>query len=228
MAKTAQDFVPIQEIHEGIVVLKDGQLCLVLMTSAVNFDLKSGDEQEAITLQYQNFLNSLDFSIQIFIQSRKLDIRPYVMRLEDRIKEETNELIRIQIHEYVQFIKSFTESTNIMTKSFFVVIPYSPGISFGGGKGTGARGILSGIFGKKEENATFDRERFEEHRSQLEQRRDVVVQGLSRFGVRASQLDTEALVELFFKMFNPGELGGPAMQDIDGARTTKQTERINT
>jgi type IV secretory pathway VirB4 component len=144
-SKSSQDFVPIKEIRDGVVVLKDGSMRAILMTSSQNFALKSSDEQNAILFQFQNALNSLDFSIQIFVQSRRLDIRPYIALVEGKMKEQTSDLMRIQIREYVKFIKKFTEDVNIMTKTFFIVVPYTPpqitGVSkkglsglFGGGK----------------------------------------------------------------------------------------------
>src|SRR4029077_17099819 len=126
-ANSTQDFVPISEVRDGVVVLKDGSLRAILLASSLNFALKSEDEQTAFIVQFQNFLNSLDFSCQIFVQSRMLDIRPYVATLEAAYKEQLDDLMRIQIREYIEFIKSFTEAANIMTKNFFVVVPYSSG-----------------------------------------------------------------------------------------------------
>src|SRR3990167_6674899 len=123
-----QEFVPIKEVRDGVILLKDGGLRAVLLCSSINFALKSEDERNAILLQFQDFLNSLDFSIEIVIQSRKLDIRPYIALLEGQEKIQTNNLMKIQVREYIEFIKSFTENTNIMTKNFFIVVPYSPSL----------------------------------------------------------------------------------------------------
>ena len=204
-SSTTQEFVPLQEIRDGVVVLKNGELPLVILVSSVNFDLKNEDEQTAILLQFQNFLNSLDFSIQIFVQSRELDIRPYLALLEERAKEQSNELLKIQTREYIQFIKTFTEQTNVMTKTFFVVVPYAPAL-FGRAGGSGP---LDKLFGAGRKDAGQKLEAFEENRSQLEQRREVVIAGLARSGLRSIQLGTEELVELYYKLFNPGELGKP-------------------
>src|SRR5579872_3656048 len=125
-SQTTQDFVPIQEIRDGMIILKNGGMRSVVLATSLNFALKSGDEQGAILMQFQNFLNSLDFSVQIFMQSKKLDIRPYIALLEDRYKEQSAELMKIQVREYIEFIRTFVESTNIMSKSFFVVVPYDP------------------------------------------------------------------------------------------------------
>lgn len=203
-AKAAQDFVPVKEVRGGIIVLKDGGLRAVMLASSINFALKSADEQMAILSQFQNFLNSLDFSVQIFIESRKLDIRPYVALLEDREQAQTNDLMKIQVREYIEFIKSFTADANIMSKSFFVVVPYSPAqLSVGA--------VSRGIFGNK--NNTTDQEQasinFEEHRTQLEQRVSVVEQGLAATGVRSVMLGTEEVIELLYKLFNPGEQEKP-------------------
>lgn len=200
--KSTQSFVPINEIRDGVVILKDGSLRAVLIASSINFALKSRDEQQGLLLQYQNFLNSLDFYIQMFVQSRRLDIRPYLGILEERLAAQTNDLLKVQTQEYIEFIKSFTENNNIMTKSFFVVIPYTPPII------QNRQGFLAKLFSKKG-NKTVETLAFEEERNQLEQRIDVVRQGLGRLGVRVELLGTEELVELYFKAFNPGEVNIP-------------------
>ncbi len=205
--QTTQNFVPVQEIRDGIVLLKNGGMRAIVLATSLNFALKSSDEQSAILLQFQNFLNSLDFSIQIFVQSKKLDIRPYIALLEDRYKEQPTELMKIQVREYIEFIRTFVESTNIMSKSFFVVVPYDPPII------TGDKNPISKVLpGKKkssEETAATADQQFQEYRSQLEQRVAVVEQGLVRCGIRAAELGTEEVVELFYKLFNPGETEKP-------------------
>jgi len=206
-SKPAQEFVPFREVRDGIVIMKDGSLQAILMTSSLNIVLKSQDEQEAILFQFQNFLNSLEFSVQIYVQSRRLDIRPYLALLEDREKEQVNELMKIQTREYIEFIKNFTENTNIMSKSFFVVVPFS---SF---KATsqGMFNISSKISGgnKKQAAAKQWLEDFEENKTQIEQRIAVIESGLSRIGIRVAQLGTEEIIELFYKIFNPGEIDKP-------------------
>lgn len=203
-SRSTQDFVPIKEVRDGVVVLKDGGLRAVLLASSINFALKSEDEQTAFIVQFQNFLNSLDFSLQIFVQSRSLDIRPYVSTLEAAYKSQLDDLMRIQIREYIEFIKSFTEAANIMTKNFFVVVPYSPAIVQQKG---GVTNMLP--FGNKKTNIEEANRSFEEQVTQLEQRISIVQQGLTRTGVRTVQLGTEEAIELLYKMFNPGEEGKP-------------------
>ena len=203
-AKATQDFVPIKEVRDGIVILKDGGLRAIILVSSINLSLKSDDEQRATILQFQNFLNTLDFSIQISIQSRKLDIRPYLSLLENRVKIQSEPLLKLQTKEYIEFIRNFTESVNIMTKNFFVVIPYTH---------TNLKsnsGILKNLFSKrnKREEELQDQLDFEEKRSQLEERVNVIQQGLSRSGIKSAQLGTEEIVEVFYKVFNPGELEG--------------------
>ncbi len=205
-AGATQEFVPIKEIRDGIIILKDGGFRSVLLCSSLNFALKSQDEQTSIILQFQNFLNSLNFSVEMVIQSRKLDIRPYLALLEDREKAQQTDLMKIQTREYINFIKGFTESVSIMTKSFYVVVPYSPSLL------NGSKSKTFGIFSKKQtkqESGESANEQFEEQRSQLEQRVEVVESGLSRCGIRVAELGTEELVELFVKVFNPGEVDKP-------------------
>jgi hypothetical protein len=197
--QASQDFVPIKEVRDGIIILKDGSMRAILMTSSINLALKSSEEQQAVLFQFQNFLNTLDFSIQINIQSRRLDIRPYIALLENRQKEQTNDLMKIQTKEYIQFIKTFTEGTNIMTKSFFIVIPYSPSMI----------DLKKAPFSKKKETQQDRNEDFEENRTQLEQRVSIVEQGITRTGVRAVRLGTEEVIEIFYKLFNPGDVEKP-------------------
>lgn len=198
MASTSatQQFVPIEHIRDGIVTLKNGELRAVLITSSLNLSLKSSDEQQAIIMQFQSLLNGLEFPVQLFIQSRRLNIKPYMNLLESRSGEVEEDLLKIQIKEYMGFIKKFTDETNIMTKHFFVVIPYLPPGAAAGGTG----GLLS--FGGNKQEDTIG---FETARTQLEQRVASVTQGLTRFGLRAQKLGTEEVVELFYKLFNPGE-----------------------
>lgn len=201
MAKGAatQEFVPIERIRDGIVILKTGELRSVLITNSLNLGLKSEDEQQAVLTQFQSFLNSLDFPVQFFVQSRKLNIKPYMDLLQERSKQVKEDLLKIQIHEYMGFISKFTEESNIMTKHFFLIVPYfnqtkeainpSSLLSFGSGTTSG----------KKLDDG------FETARIQLEQRTATVMQGLLRFGIRAQKLGTEEVIELYYKLFNPSE-----------------------
>ena len=203
-AKATQEFVPIKEVRDGIVVLKDGGLRAIILANSVNLSLKSADEQKATILQFQSFLNTLDFAIQISVQSRKLDIRPYLLLLGNRMKVQSEPLLKLQTKEYMNFILNFTESVNIMTKSFFIVVPYTHTILKSD----------SGIFGRqfkqknKREARAEKQEDFEEKKSQLEQRVGVIQQGLYRCGIKSAELGTEEVVEVFYKVFNPGEVEG--------------------
>ena len=204
-AKPSQDFVPIEQVRDGILMLRDGTIRTILMASSINIVLKSEDEQAAILGQFQNFLNSLDFSIQIFIQSRELDIRPYLALLEERHTEQVSELMKIQVREYIDFIKGFVEGSSIMTKGFYLVVPYSPPALNTSGQG----GISSILSTSSSSDTHISPELFEEYRSQVEQRVSVVMSGLARTGVRAAQLGTEEVIELFYRLFNIGELERP-------------------
>jgi hypothetical protein len=205
-AGASQQFVPVKEIRNGIIILKDGGYRGVLICSSINFGLKSADEQHAITLGFQNFLNTLDFSIQIVVNSRRMDLRPYLALLEEKGPEQKTELMRIQLHEYVEFVRSFTDQANIMTKSFYVVVSYAPRVS--------AANAVS--FLRRESasvKSTAAETSFEEDRAQLEQRLTLVTSGLAGTGVRAVPLGTEEVIELLYRSFNPGELENPIRLD---------------
>lgn len=193
----SQKFVPVEDIHDDTVILKNGQLCMVLLASSINFALKSLEEQQAILSQFQSFFNSIDFSIQIYVQSRRLDIRPYIEILKSRESIQDNDLMRVQLREYIDFIITFTNQVEIMSKNFFVIIPYSP-------VGVEVKGITK--FFKKNPTPESRADKFFEDRTQLEQRVSIVEEGLGRVGIRTVPLGTDELTELYYHIFNPTDL----------------------
>lgn len=199
---STQQFVPIRDIRDGVVVLKNGQLNVVLLASSINFALKSIDEQEATLHQFQAFLNTLDFPIQFYVQSRRLNIQPYLDLLAEQEPKQDNDLMKIQLREYMHFVKTFTTEVDVMSKNFFVVIPYTP-------IAANMQFNLKELFGGQKD-VYFDDANFATHRLQLEQRIGLVEQGLNRIGVRTIQLQNEELVELYYHIFNPGDVQGLA------------------
>lgn len=199
---STQDFVPVRDVRENVAILKDGRMCVILLASSINFALKSSDEQQAILQQFQSFLNTVDFSLQFYVQSRRLDIQPYLDKLLEREPLQDNDLMRIQLREYMEFIRTFTTEVDVMSKNFFIVVPYTPTeINF--------KANIGSMFGGKKE-LKVDESKFQEHRTQIEQRATVVEQGLNRIGVRTIMLQNEELVELYYHIFNPGDVTGNA------------------
>ncbi len=196
-----QDFVPIKDVRDNVIIQKNGQMTTILLASSINFALKSFDEQQAILQQFQQFLNTLDFSLQIHMQSRRLNIEPYLAVLAELEGKQDNDLMRIQLREYVEFIRSFTTDVDVMSKSFFVVISYSPI------KVTKGLGLFSP---SSPSNGSASDTYFEENRTQLEQRVSLVEEGLARLGVRTITLGKDELVELFYHIYNPGDPTGSA------------------
>jgi len=197
-AQSTQQFVEIEDIRDGVVILKNGSLRTILMVSGINFELKSEEEQNAVTYAYQNFLNSLDFSVQLVIHSRKLNIENYLNKLAERQNQEANELLKNQISEYIEFVRSFVELNAVMAKTFFAVVPYDSIVIPGGGKK-----ILNFFkFGSKAKTPLLE-ETLEQKISQLSQRTEQVINGLSQIGLRVVALNDEELIELFYNLYNP-------------------------
>lgn len=203
----SQRFLDVAEVKEGVVVLKNGSFRAILAVSAINFDLKSTDEQEAIIGQYQNFLNSLDFPVQILISSRKLNVDNYLDFISKKEKQQTNELLKLQISEYKNFIRQLVSVSNIMDKNFYIVVPFSQ-------IENQEKSFLSNLLGglNKRKNILEKREDFETYKNQLYQRIDHISAALSGIGLRIAPLDTQELVELLYKSYNPnlfmeGKLG---------------------
>jgi hypothetical protein len=194
---STQQFLEIDQIREGVLLLKNHSLRGVIMVSSLNFALKSEDEQEAIIYQFQNFLNSLDFSLEIVIQSRLVNITGYLEKLKELEKNQENELLKIQTGEYRNFIKNLVAGGQILSKTFYVVIPFTlieiPGLQ-----------QQKGMFKKtKEQSQTEDQ--FQRAKGQLWQRMEFVTMGLKRCGLQCVPLNTAELIELFWSLHHPEE-----------------------
>jgi type IV secretory pathway VirB4 component len=186
---STQQFLEIEDIREGVLILKDRSLRGVLVVSSLNFALKSEEEQNAIIYQFQNFLNSLDFPIQIYIQSRKLNITGYIEKLKELEKEQKNELLKIQTRDYIQFIENLLAGGSIMSKNFYVIVPFYP---------------LPTI-GKKGKPSALSDEEFERAKTQLWERMEFVAHGLRGCGLFCAPLSTVELIELFWSIYHPQE-----------------------
>jgi hypothetical protein len=195
---STQKYVDVEEIRDGVIVLKSGALRSILLVSSINFDLKSTEEQDAIIAQYQNFINSLDFPLQIIIGSRKLNIGPYLEFLKKKESQQTNELLQFQIVEYQNFIKNLTEISNIMSKFFYIVVPFSPVESEDQDFFKKFSSMLN-----PQRMIEEKREVFETYKNQLWQRVDHVIAGLSGIGLKIVPLKTEEIIELLYNSYNP-------------------------
>ncbi|PIQ74172.1 MAG: hypothetical protein COY11_02590 [Candidatus Portnoybacteria bacterium CG_4_10_14_0_2_um_filter_44_20] len=194
-----QEKIEIDDIRDGVIFLKDGGIRAVLMTSSVNFALKSVEEQDALIYHFREFLNSLDFPIQILIVSRKFNISGYLEILEQKQKEQENELMRIQASEYIDFIRGLTELANIVTESFYIVIPFAQVEA----KQLTPLEKITIATGFKRSSTSDRKKTFEELKTQLWQRINYVLSGLEGFGLRATVLNNEELIELFYHLYNP-------------------------
>ncbi len=197
----SQTYLPIAEIRENTIVLKNGGIRAILKTNAVNFNLKSEEEQNAIIISYQSFLNSLEFPIQILIKSKKLDLDDYIEQVKKKGDEQQNKLLQDQTYEYAQYIKRLIEYADIMEKSFYVIVPYD----IGSEKTTT---LFQGFFQKLSPKDSFTdilkrRKNFEEHRKKLSQRVSTIKANLESCNLKVEELKTEDIIELFYKSYNP-------------------------
>jgi hypothetical protein len=198
---STQQFLEIDEIKEGIMILKSKALRGVLMVSSLNFSLKSTEEQNAIIYQFQDFLNSLDFSLQIVVQSRKLNVTGYLDKLKALEEKQKNELLKTQIVEYRKFIESIILRGSIMSKNFFIIVPFALSETISSKK--------EGLFFKKPQIPTLTEEIFQRAKVQLWQRMEFIALGLRRCGLQSSPLNSPELIELLWSLHHPedAELG---------------------
>ena len=189
-----QELIDVDTVREGVMLLKSGSLRSILMCSSQNFALKSDDEQQAIIFQFQNFLNSLDFHVQVLVQSRKLNIADYLEKLKLLEDQQQNELLKLQTAEYRQFVASLVEGSAVMSKTFYVTIAYDPLIQ-----------SKKGLFSFLKRGTALEKSDFERARNQLFQRVGFVMDGLRRTGIKAVPLNTQEIIELLWSFYNPDE-----------------------
>ena len=213
-----QKFLQFDQIRDGVIVLKGGDLRMILMVSSVNFALKSQDEQEAMIAGFQGFLNSLDFDLQIVIHSRRMNIHAYLSTLRDLAEAQEKELLRTQTLEYIEFVKNFIASVNVMSKTFYVVVPYSTKTAQEKENPLKALATLLPA-APRPKIIELDAEKFNFYRTEMMQRVEFVTQGLHAMGVRATPLTTTEVAELLWELYNPGksdveEMPPPIEEDI--------------
>ena len=205
-----QKYLDVAEVKDDVIILKSGALRSILAVSAINFDLKSTDEQEAIIGQYQSFLNSIDFPVQILVSSRKLDMRNYFDFLTNKEKNQPSELLRLQISEYKAFIEQLIKGADIMEKNFYIIVPFSPIEN----KEKGFFSNIGGLINPQKE-ILEKREKFETYKNQLFQRVDHIIAALSGIGLRIVPLKTEELIEMLFDSYNPEIFNATTIKDVN-------------
>lgn len=203
---STQGILRFAEIRDGIVITKSGELRAILMSSSINFALKSEQEQNAIVFAYQNFLNSLEFPIQIVMQSKKLDLSNYLGKLNKAGHSQTNELLRTQTMDYIEFIERLINIANIMDKKFYVVVPYIPPPKMGPAT-------------KNQQGIHMSAEEFASHKQDLDQRIQVVQGGLGSVGLRTAPLNTQQIIELLYSIYNPEESSKQKLTEYENLTT---------
>jgi type IV secretory pathway VirB4 component len=202
---STQNALQIAEIRDGIVIMSDGSYRSVLMVKSINFDLMSQQEQEAVEYSYQSYLNSLYFPIQIFIRSQKVDLQPYIEKLDKIRTEHDNMLLALLMDDYIGYIDALSQQTNIMDKKFYIVIPYFPRVDAQKALTQTSNFFtgVAGLFRNKEAHVTINEAELEQAKSELRNRVQAVLSGLMQCGVQGLPLDTQELIELYYDTYNP-------------------------
>jgi type IV secretory pathway VirB4 component len=195
----------IAEIRDGIVIMNDGSFRSVVMVKSINFDLMSPSERESVEYGYQGFLNSLYFPIQIFIRSQKIDLGPYIEKLDKIRTEHDNMLLALLMDDYLDYIEQLAAQTNIMDKHFYVVIPFFPKVQVQKAL-TSSKNLLSGVLGlfdNTPDHVVINEQTLEDAKTELRNRVQAVLGGLLQCGVQGLPLDTQELIELYYDTYNP-------------------------
>ncbi len=235
---STQNTLQIAEIRDGIVIMNDGSYRSVVMVKSINFDLMSQQEQEAVEYSYQGFLNSLYFPIQIFVRSERVDLRPYIDRLDKIRSEHDNMLLALLMDDYVNFIAALSAQTNIMDKRFYVVIPFYP-VEDVTKAITQSKNFFTGIasmFSNKEQHVTINEPDLLKAKDELRNRVQSVLSGLQQSGIQGLPLDTQELIELYYDTYNPdtatrqqlknfNDLSAPVVEKGQGAAPQPNLER---
>jgi hypothetical protein len=202
---STQNTLQIAEIRDGIVIMNDGSFRSVVMVKSINFDLMSPQEQEGVEYAFQGFLNSLYFPIQIFVRSQKVDLQPYIEKLDKIRTEHDNMLLAMLMDDYIGYIDDLSQQTNIMDKKFYVVVPYFPHIEVQKAF-TQSKNFFDGflaLFNNKEQHVVINEADLEKAKTELRNRVQAVLQGLLQSGIQGLPLDTQELIELYYDTYNP-------------------------
>jgi type IV secretory pathway VirB4 component len=195
------DLIQLKEVRDGVIFLKDGSLRGIVQVSAINFELRSSDEQAAILQQYASFLNSIDFPIQLIVHSRRFDISDYLKNVQSASDQLTNDLLKVQAGEYIRFVQELSSLSNIMTKNFYVSLPMSVTPT------SESKGIIAGFLDVFKKAPTAQKrisdDQLATYKGQLQQRADLIVGGLSGMGLKGHMLEQEELLKLFNDLYNP-------------------------
>lgn len=216
---STQNTLLISEIRDGIVIMNDGTYRSALMCRSINFDLMSPQEREAVEFSYQGFLNSLYFPVQIFIRSQKVDIRPYLEKLDKIRTGQENMLLGLLMEDYISFLSAISQQTNIMDKKFYVVISYPDPDENIRSAIKQSKGFFSGVKelfkGGEPPHVVIDEAVLENAKTELRNRVQAVMQGLQQCGVQSLPLDTQELIELFYGAYNPDTATRQQLKNFD-------------
>jgi hypothetical protein len=215
---STQNTLQIAEVRDGIVIMNDGSYRSVVMVNSINFDLMSSQEQEAVEYSYQGFLNSLYFPIQIFERSQKIDLQPYIQKLDKIRVEHDNMLLALLMEDYIDYMYNLSQQTNIMDKKFYVVIPYFPVIDTANKAVEQSKNFLTGfadLFNKQEQHVTINEADLENAKTELRNRVQAVLGGLLQCGIKGIPLDTQELIELYYDTYNPDTATRQQLKNFD-------------
>lgn len=228
---STQNTLLLSEIREDMVVMADGSFRAIVACKPINFDLMSDREREGVEYSYQNFLNSLNFPVQILVRSRQIDIGPYIEKLITLRRSQDNMLLGVLMDDYVQFIDILSQEANIMEKTFYIVIPYFPQ-GEGGNLIEQGKGFFSKLLPTPKNTVTrIDAATWQKAKEQIKNRVDTVMSGLFQIGVQSIQLDTKSLAELYYSFYNPDTALRQPIGDYDksvGVFTKKATPQTPT
>ncbi|HEV2412513.1 MAG TPA: hypothetical protein VGS28_01765 [Candidatus Saccharimonadales bacterium] len=222
---STQNLLEIAEIRDGIVIMNDGSFRAVILARSINFDLMSAGEKESVEYAYQNFLNSLYFPVQIVVRSRKVDMRPYLEKLNRIRTEQDNMLLALLMEDYIYYVSQLVEQTNIMSKQFYVVVPYFSEIK-AGQVAAQTKGFLSGILGSSKQQLIINESALVKAKTELQNRVQSVVNGLLQLGVQAVPLDTQELIELYYDVYNPDTATRQPLPELNNMATVVVTKGV--
>lgn len=223
---STQNSLNIAEIRDGIVIMNDGSFRSVIMAKSINFDLMSPQEREAVESSYQRFLNSLYFPLQISMRSERVDMRPYLEKLDKIRAEQDNMLLSLLMEDYINFIAQMVSQTNIMDKKFYVVIPYFP-VADVQKAITQSKNFFSGLVGmfqNKEQHVVINEKDLEAAKTELRNRVQAVLEGLLQCGIQAIPLATQELIELYYNSYNPDTAKRQPLKNFEDLATPVVTK----
>lgn len=208
-----ETMLPISEIRNSTLILKDGGIRAILKVTGLNVDLKNYDEQQIILEQYKRFLNGLQFPIQILVRNTYLDLTNYINYMNQNVGNIDHPILKKQGEEYVNFLQEIdSQQWLIFVKEFYIIVPYYGNEDDNNEINKARRKKFLNVLEAKDsvERIVGRYRQYLKGEKMLETRCNILMEWLNSIGIPTEKLEVSDIISLLFRCYNPTLHGAQA------------------